>query len=182
MRVIHFLHAHGHCYTTGSYWTKKFKTWINQIELERSHDEFVLRGHLNDIDYHQGRIYEQQVKIASESEKFQQAVQILQGFRGIGLISAMQLVCEIGDFRRFESPTALMAYLGLVPSPQETPSARVQSPKLVTLTHERSWSAQHGNTSTRSVLHFKSGKNTAVLKSSPLPRKHKHAYTNVTTH
>ncbi len=28
----------------------------------------------------------------------------------------MQLVCEIGDFRRFESPTALMAYLGLVPS------------------------------------------------------------------
>ena len=28
----------------------------------------------------------------------------------------MQLVCEIGDFRRFESPTALMAYLGLIPS------------------------------------------------------------------
>ncbi len=103
MRVIHFLHAHGHCYTTGSYWTKKFKTWINQIELERSHDEFVLRGYLNDIDYHQGRIQEieQQVKTASKSEKFQQAVQILQGFRGIGLISAMQLVCEIGDFRRF---------------------------------------------------------------------------------
>ncbi len=33
MRVIHFLH--GHCYTTGSDWTKRFKTWINQIELER---------------------------------------------------------------------------------------------------------------------------------------------------
>ncbi len=113
MRVIHFLHAHGHCYTTGSYWTKKFKTWINQIELERR-----VCGYLNDIDYHQGRIQEieQQVKTASKSEKFQQAVQILQGFRGIGLISAMQLVCEIGDFRRFESPTALMAYLGLVPS------------------------------------------------------------------
>ena len=28
----------------------------------------------------------------------------------------MQLVCEIGDVRRFESPTALMAYLGFVPS------------------------------------------------------------------
>ena len=28
----------------------------------------------------------------------------------------MQLLCEIGDFRRFERPTALMAYLGLIPS------------------------------------------------------------------
>ncbi len=118
MRGIHFLHAHGHCYTTGSYWTKKFKTWIHQIEVERSHDEFVLRGHLNDIDDHQGRIQEieQQVQTISESETFQQAVQILQGFRGIGLISAMQLVWKIGDVRRFESPTAWMAYLGFVPS------------------------------------------------------------------
>ena len=28
----------------------------------------------------------------------------------------MQLICKIGDFRRFEKPTVLTAYLGLVPS------------------------------------------------------------------
>ena len=34
----------------------------------------------------------------------------------MGLFTAMQLLCKLGDFRRFERPTALMAYLGLVPS------------------------------------------------------------------
>ena len=52
----------------------------------------------------------------AEFPRFQESVQTLEAFRGIGRMTAMQLICEIGDFRRFERPTALMAYLGLVPS------------------------------------------------------------------
>ena len=37
-------------------------------------------------------------------------------FRGIGLVTAMTLACELGDIRRFAHPRQLMAYLGLVPS------------------------------------------------------------------
>ena len=40
----------------------------------------------------------------------------MQGFRGIALYTAMQRLCELGDSRRFPCPTALRAYLGLVPS------------------------------------------------------------------
>ena len=118
MRVIQFLHTRGHTYTAGGYWTKKFMVWINRIELDQANDEHVLRGHLADIAYVESRIQEteEQIKSASSMSRFQEPIQILQGFRGIGLITAMQLVCEIGDFRRFESPTTLMAYLGLVPS------------------------------------------------------------------
>ena len=47
---------------------------------------------------------------------YQRTVQVLQAFRAIGLFTAMQLTCEIGDIRRFARPKALMAYLGLVPS------------------------------------------------------------------
>lgn len=47
----------------------------------------------------------------SELPRFQESVQTLEAFRGIGRMKAMQLICEIGDFRRFERPTALMAYL-----------------------------------------------------------------------
>ena len=118
MRAIHFLHARGHSYNAGGYWTQKFMAWINKVKLDQSHDEHVLRGHLADIAYIQSRIQEveQQIQTASESLRFQEPIRILQGFRGIGQITATQLVCEIGDFRRFEKPTALMAYLGLVPS------------------------------------------------------------------
>jgi transposase len=41
-------------------------------------------------------------------------VQRLQCFRGIALQSAMVLATEIGDWRRFERPSQLAAYLGLV--------------------------------------------------------------------
>ncbi len=59
---------------------------------------------------------ERQVRTASEPNRYHEPIWILRGFRGIGLITAMHLICEIGDFRRFEKPTALMAYLGLVSS------------------------------------------------------------------
>ena len=56
--------------------------------------------------------------IGEEAQKacYQRTVQVLQAFRGIGLFTAMQLTCEIGDIRRFAHPKALMAYLRLVPS------------------------------------------------------------------
>ena len=39
-----------------------------------------------------------------------------QGFCGLGLFTALPLACELGDFRRFEHPRSLMAYVGLIPS------------------------------------------------------------------
>lgn len=118
MQVIHILHASGHSYGAGGFWTQKFMVWINKVTLDRPNDERVLRGHLADITYIQSRIQEaeQQIQTAPESSKFQESIQILLGIQGIGRITAMQLICEIGDFRRFEKPAALMAYLGLVPS------------------------------------------------------------------
>lgn len=118
MRVIHFLHARGHSYNAGNYWTQKFMVWVNQVHLDQPNDEHVLRGDLADIVYLQTRIQdmEQQIQLASELPRFQEQCQILQAFRGIGLLTAMQLLCELGDVRRFATPTALMAFLGLIPS------------------------------------------------------------------
>jgi transposase len=43
-------------------------------------------------------------------------VEALQSLRGIALITAVTVVAEIGDIRRFQRPGELIAYLGLVPS------------------------------------------------------------------
>ena len=143
MQAIHFLHARGHSYNAGGYWTQRFMAWINKVELDQPNDEHVLRGHLADITYILSRIQEaeQQIRTASASFRFREPIQILQGFRGIGLISAMQLVCEIGDFRRFENPSALMAYLGLVPS-QRSSGNTIRSGSIT----------KTGNTHARKVL------------------------------
>ena len=117
--------------------------WINKVELDQPNDEYVLWGHLEDITYVQSRIQkaEQYIRTASKSLRNQEPIQILQGFQGIGLISAMQLVCEIGDFRRFERLSTLMAYLGLVPS-QHSSGNTIRSGSIT----------KTGNTHARKVL------------------------------
>lgn len=43
-------------------------------------------------------------------------VAALQALRGVSFITAVALVAELGDLRRFAHPRELMAYVGLVPS------------------------------------------------------------------
>jgi transposase len=47
-------------------------------------------------------------------------VAALQALRGIGLISAVIIMAEIGDLCRFDNPRQLMGYLGLVPGERST--------------------------------------------------------------
>ena len=49
----------------------------------------------------------------------------LQALRGVSFVTAVGLVAEIGDIRRFDHPRQLMAFLGLVPSEYSSgPSVR----------------------------------------------------------
>jgi transposase len=47
-------------------------------------------------------------------------VEALQALRGVSLIVAATTVAEIGDLKRFDNPSELMGYLGLVPSEHST--------------------------------------------------------------
>jgi transposase len=52
----------------------------------------------------------------AQTEPYRQPVAWLRCFRGIDTLTAVIIVAELHDFRRFHSARALMAYLGLVPS------------------------------------------------------------------
>ena len=48
--------------------------------------------------------------------------------RGVSLIVAMGLICELGDLTRFDHPSKLMAYIGLVPSEHTSSDKRQLGP------------------------------------------------------
>ena len=52
----------------------------------------------------------------SETKKYKEQMKIMQSAPGIGLISAMQVLLEIQDMRRFRRGYRLAAYVGLTPS------------------------------------------------------------------
>ena len=47
-------------------------------------------------------------------------VRLLQTIPGIGLLSAVTLVCEMGDFSAFKKPKQLFAYFGLDPAVKQS--------------------------------------------------------------
>jgi transposase len=67
-------------------------------------------------------------------------------FRGVQVLTAMTILTELGDVRRFRRPTGLMAYAGLVPSEHSSgnvqrrgPITRCGSQELRRILVEASW-------------------------------------------
>jgi transposase len=69
------------------------------------------------IDQTEARLQELDARLAeiAETEPYREPVGWLRCFRGIDTLTAMLILAELHDFRRFASAPALMAYLGLVP-------------------------------------------------------------------
>lgn len=65
----------------------------------------------------------EQVKLLLKEQKnsrMAKQVRLLQSIPGIGFLSAVTLVCEIGDFSAFKRPKQLFAYFGLDPAVKQS--------------------------------------------------------------
>ena len=67
-------------------------------------------------------------QMAERSSAWEKAplVTALQALRGVDMVSAVTLVAEVGDFRRFASASELMSFVGLVPSEHSSGGSRRQ--------------------------------------------------------
>ena len=67
----------------------------------------------------------EQLRQLTPAWRWAPVVDALQALRGVSFVTAVGLVTEIGDIRRFTHPRELMAFLGLVPSEHSSgPSVR----------------------------------------------------------
>ena len=128
-RLILLLQSRGHVYRAGTNWTQRFWRWYNRLTLD-ANDAFTLGTLVTQIDTldAQIRAVEQRIAEIAQTPRYRRTVQELQGFRGVGLFTAMQLVCELGDIRRFPHPKSLMVYLGLIPSEHSSGNRKRSGP------------------------------------------------------
>ena len=117
-RVAKALMRHGHIYRQGKAWTLRHRAWIESQHLEDSLAHTALEHmltHLGGLDTQIAAIDQQLEQIATR-QPWADPVAWLSSFRGISTHTALGLLSEIGDFRRFAHPRELMSYLGLTPS------------------------------------------------------------------
>jgi transposase len=127
-RLQKFLLRHGFRYESNRYWTQKHQEWIKGLKCEQPFEQETLKQYLSHLESLAGRIQrmEQRVEEIAQQPEYREAVQKLRAFRGIDYLTALALVVEIGDFRRFPSAGAFMSYLGLVPSEHSSGKRRNQ--------------------------------------------------------
>jgi transposase len=119
--LLKFLARRGWVYRAGTNWTLKHFSWIRGLLADGTlagEDQIVVTEYLALLEYKLGRREEldRRIEALALLPLYRQAVGRLRCFRGIDTHAAMVLATEIGDWRRFERPNQVMAYLGLVPS------------------------------------------------------------------
>lgn len=118
--ILKFLARRGFVFREGTNWCTPHLKWLLHLTTEGSgleaHDRLVFR------EYHALLMYklqrrdelDRQIEELALLPALAPMVARLQCFRGISLHSAMVLATEIVDWRRFERPSQLACYLGLV--------------------------------------------------------------------
>ena len=126
-RLLKMLLRHGFTYHDGKHWTQKHRCWLKQIRMENEVAQQVFDGYLLVIEQIEERLKSQneQIEKVAESEKYREQVGWLRCLRGVDTITAMMILAELHDFRRFTHPRELMSFLGLTPS-EYTSSERVR--------------------------------------------------------
>jgi transposase len=122
-----FLLRHGRVFSGRKTWSPAHRRWLAGLRFAHPAQQIVLQEQIDAIaeaERRRDRLAEQ-IRELVPDWAMAPVVAALQAMRGIAFLSAVVLMAEIGDFRRFANPRQLMAWLGLVPS-EHSSGARVQ--------------------------------------------------------
>jgi transposase len=117
-RIKSLLNFYGIKYPASG-WTKKFIQWLKDLELQSSNGTFCLRLLLEELD----RVDQLKKQTGKQirtgllkDEKYVNWLKLLFSIPGIGVVSALTIITEIGDTKRFKTIDQLCSYVGIVPT------------------------------------------------------------------
>jgi len=101
----------------GRYWSRKFVDWLKTLAAQESSASLALGAHLEELVFLRGQIARvtRQIRTLGNTEHYRTRLQALCAIDGISTITAMVLLTELGDIRRFRSDDALSSFVGIVP-------------------------------------------------------------------
>lgn len=118
-RLSKFVLVHGRQPPSGvRNWSRRYVQWLRQQQFEHVADQVVFADYLAEVIAAGERVsrLEGALRQCAASSSQVELIGALQAFRGVGFLSAVTIVTEAGDVRRFRSARHFMAYVGTVPS------------------------------------------------------------------
>jgi transposase len=112
----------------GSGWTRGFIAWLRVLSKDDSFGEgrrAALASLLRQLDHlqHEMKLLDAALAKLSRSPRYANQVNRICQLGGVGCLTAMVFLAEVGDLKRFANRRQIAAYLGLAPSSFETGDA-----------------------------------------------------------
>ena len=106
-------------------WTRCYQTWLHSVSSEPERGA-GLRGALasllrqrQSLDDEIEALDEELLRLAATARHVRAVAELVK-LRGVGLLTALVFLCEVGDLSRFENRRQISAYLGLAPCSHES--------------------------------------------------------------
>jgi len=171
-RLARFLMRRGLKYPAGKNWSLGHLKWIKSIRFEDDRDQMVLEEYCLALEEQSERLDKFQAKIEAlaKEEVYKKRVSYLMALKGVQELTAMTIISEALDLRRFTDAPAFMAAIGVVPS--EDSSGDVERRGSITKTGnshirrvmiESSWHYQHSSVPGKNLKKRREGLPTEVL-------------------
>jgi transposase len=98
-------------------WSKVYMNWLKELQIEHESlkqtlDNYIRIGELQRKELLSAN---RQVRTLSQNDTYRNNYNLLISIPGIGFLTAMTFLLQIGDIRRFERLDDLCDYIGLVP-------------------------------------------------------------------
>jgi transposase len=107
-------------------WSDAYLRWLSDVVCPSEAQQVAFQEYVRAISQHAERVAHLEAELGELVKEWSlyPMVEAFQSLRGVQFISAVTVVCELGDITRFDNPRQLMGYLGLVPSEHSTGSRR----------------------------------------------------------
>lgn len=160
-RLLKFLLRQGRVFRETKSWTIAHREWLKTQKFEWVSLQQTFEGYMRALDDVEARLqtFDQQLQDLARREIYRTPVDYLRCLKGIDTLSALTLIVEAQDFRRFDRAASFMSFTGLVSSEYSSgPTIRRGSITKAGNTHirriliEAAWSNRSGNVASRQLL------------------------------
>lgn len=125
-QILAFCLRHGYHYDgTKNHWTQAHVNWLRALKVNGLYQE-ILEEYLLTYDYLTGKLaqIDRRIEELANDDTYRENVRKLECFLGIKTQTALSVLAETGDFKRFPDACHYAAYLGLVPGEDSSGSDR----------------------------------------------------------
>ncbi|MBK9025062.1 MAG: IS110 family transposase [Saprospiraceae bacterium] len=97
-------------------WSKSFESWLGKIRLSTNYGNSALENLVIGYRFHKDQVRQVSIELRASARKFhKKEYYLLRTIPGVGPLTSIALITEIGDIKRFKTINQFCSYVGLMP-------------------------------------------------------------------